>query len=99
MVCKSGKRYAPLVTAEDAAKWMLEQLERKRCLYQEAAASEIAKQFGDHFTYTNDNGNRAIHKDVLNAFRKLTKDSVVWNREDRFWRKREQGDAPGRQQG
>ena len=86
------------MTAEDVAKWMVEQLEHQKCLYQERAAPEIKKQFGQDFTYTNENGNLAIHKDVLDVFTKLTKDSVVWDGEDRFWRKRKEGDKPGRRQ-
>jgi len=35
---------------------------------------------------------------VLVEFEKLTQDSVVWVRKSRRWRKREERDAPGREQ-
>ena len=54
--------------------------------------------FGDDFVYINENGNLAIEKKVLNVFRKLTDDSVVWSRGERMWRLREENDEPGRQQ-
>jgi putative transposase len=61
--------------------------------------SSIAEQFGDTFVYTNENGSLSIDKKVLAAFRKLTGDSVVWQRAGRLWRMREPSDEPGRQQG
>jgi len=67
-------------------------------LYQEDAVSQIADRFGKEFTYENDAGNTAIDKKVLTAFRKLTGDSVVWIGAERYWRRRESGDEPTRQQ-
>jgi len=86
------------LTAKQIAEWMLDELKRKGELYQEALVDEIANKFGIQFTYTNDNGNMAIGHDVLSAFRKLTKDSVVWHREDRLWRMRKPDNEPSRQQ-
>jgi hypothetical protein len=43
-------------------------------------------------------GYLAIGKAVLKAFRKLTEKSVVWDREDRSWRKRKPNDSPSRMQ-
>ena len=59
---------------------------------------EIARRFGEEFTYHNENGNLAIDRRVLKAFRKLTGDSVVWERGERLWRRREGYDQVGRQQ-
>ena len=78
---------------------MLDELKRKGDLYQDAIVREIAKKFGSQFTYSNDNGNDAIRKDVLSAFRKVSKGNVVWKREDRYWRMRKPGDPPGRERG
>ena len=64
-------------------------------LYQSDAVAEIAKLFGDEYTYTNENGNAAIDKRILTAFRKITGNTVVWERWDFCWRKREAGDTPG----
>jgi hypothetical protein len=86
------------MTAEEVAKWMLTELERVQFLHQETVACDIAAKCGQEFTYINDNGNLAIRKDVLLAFRKLTGDAVIWERAERMWRKRESYDEPGRRQ-
>jgi hypothetical protein len=88
------------ITAETVADWMLAELEKQDgVLYQSDAASQIAEVFGAQFIYESDStGHDCIAKPVLAAFRKLSGDSVVWNRGDRFWRRRELDDEPGRQQ-
>jgi hypothetical protein len=78
--------------AQKVAKWMLEELKRQHKLHQDTLVYEIAQKFGSQFTYDNENGNLAIRRDVLAAFRELTKDSVVWIQEDRYWRMRAPGD-------
>ena len=85
-------------TPEQVAQWMLDQLEREKYLYQNTVVFEIAEQFGESFTTINDNGNMAIRRDVLAKFKKLTGDSVIWERGERLWRKREKHDEPGRLQ-
>lgn len=82
-------------TAADVARWMFGELERDGWLEQEVAVTEILDRFGEEFTYTNENGNLAIDRVVLKEFRKLTKDSAVWVRSDRAWRRREEDDVPG----
>jgi uncharacterized protein DUF6953 len=86
------------VSAEDVATWMLEELQRVEFLYQDTVVEQIASTFGDEFTYINDNGNMAIRKDVLASFRKLCGDTVVWERGERMWRRRQDHDGPARQQ-
>ncbi|WP_420919872.1 DUF6953 family protein [Pectobacterium brasiliense] len=39
-----------------------------------------------------------IDKKVLNKFKKLTGDYVIWERGEKAWRKRTSYDKPGRQQ-
>jgi hypothetical protein len=68
------------------------------CRCDSKAVSHIALKFGHEFTYDNENGNLAIRRDVLAAFRRLAKDSVVWEREDGCWRKRKMDDKPTKQQ-
>ena len=85
-------------TVPQVAEWMLEELKRQGKLHQDTVVFEIVEQFGTQFTYNNEDGNLAIRRDVLAAFRKLTKDSVVWIQEDSYWRVREPHDVPGRQQ-
>lgn len=86
------------VAPEQIAQWLLDELERKRNLYQFDAVREIEKRFGPEFTYTNDNGNPVIDRRVLKAFRSLTGDAVVWDRWDFSWRKRTPADKPSRKQ-
>jgi hypothetical protein len=85
-------------TALDVAKWMFEQVKTGQYLYQETCAYQIIDEFGEEFTYDNKNYNKAIRKDVLVEFLKLTFKTVVWCRGDRYWRLREEFDEPGRQQ-
>ena len=85
-------------TTQEVAIWMFEELKRKGELYQADAVDDIEKKFGKQFTYLNENLNSAIDRKVLAAFRKLSKDSVVWEREDRYWRMRKPYDDPGRRQ-
>jgi hypothetical protein len=86
------------VSSDTVAKWMLEEVEREELVYQETLVSDIETKFGETFTYINENGNAAISKDVLEAFRRISVDTVVWERQSRSWRKREACDEPGRQQ-
>jgi len=85
-------------TTKDVAQWMLDEINSGNYLYQEQAAYSVSNMFGDNFVYINENGNLAIEKKVLNAFRKLTDGSVVWSRGEKMWRLREESDEPGRQQ-
>jgi hypothetical protein len=82
----------------DVASWMLQEILDKGMLYQHVAAHEIRSLFGEEFTYINGNGNSALAKPVLSAFRKVTDDRVIWERGERRWRLRASHDGPGRQQ-
>ena len=53
-------------------------------------------KFGSEFTYHNAKGNLAIDKRVLAAFKKLTGDSIIWERSLWLWRLRSLTDGPGR---
>ena len=68
-------------------------------LYQDTVVFQVIEKFGEKYTYTNQNGNLAIDKKVLKEFRKLTGDTVIWERGERLWRFREDYDEAGRQQG
>ena len=89
-----------MATAKEVAEWMLEEMQRfgVNGLDQQHAAHHIQHRFGAEFVYLNKNGNWAIEKQVLAEFRKLTGDSVVWDRGYRIWRPRQQYDKAGRQQ-
>lgn len=87
-----------MATAEEVASFMLTEIDKGMYVYQETIVYQISSQFGSQFTYYNENGNLAISKEVLKAFRKISKDKVVWLRGDRAWRLRQASDRPGRQQ-
>lgn len=86
------------MTAPDAAaaaQWMADQIAEHGELWQNDAADHIHR-VNDDLTYVNENGNLAISKAVLAAFRKLTDGTVVWERGSRSWRRKTKGDPDGR---
>lgn len=85
-------------TAKDVAQWMLAEVRKGDWVHQEVIVYEIERVFGEDFVYTNQNGNPAISRDVLKQFNSISGQEVVWERGDRAWRLRAEGDAPGRQQ-
>jgi hypothetical protein len=86
------------ITPQQVAEWMRDEVDRRGYLDQDVAADHIAKNFGKQFTYDNENGNLAIQRTVLNAFKKLTEKTAVWEKGERSWRKRTPRDSPGRMQ-
>ena len=85
-------------TPEAIAQWMLSRLDETGYLYQIDAVEEIARKYGPQYTYTNDNGNPAIGKPILRAFKRISADTVVWDRRLIGWRTRQAVDEPGRRQ-
>lgn len=81
-----------MVNASDVAQWMLAELEKSSCLYQEDAVHRIKSKFGGEFVYENENGNPAISRKVLAEFRRLTEGKVMWDRYEKFWQKLEPGE-------
>ncbi|MCX4577346.1 hypothetical protein OHB41_30035 [Streptomyces sp. NBC_01571] len=86
--------------AQAAAQWMLAQITDSRSheLFQMDAADHVAKHFDPGLTYVNDNGNLAISKEVLSAFRKMSEGTVIWERGARYWRLRNDRDPEGKRQ-
>ena len=87
-----------MTTAAEVAGWMVAELSRVKHLYQEEIVADIERKFGTQFIHANENGNPAIDRKVLKVFRELTGNTVVWERSERMWRRREPGDQAGRQQ-
>jgi hypothetical protein len=81
-----------MLNASDVAQWMLAELEKSGCLYQEVAVNQIKAQFGGEFVYENDNGNPAISRKVLAEFRRLTEGKVIWDRYEKVWQKLQPGE-------
>lgn len=81
-------------TEKEVARWMLEQYERHKRLVQSSAAYGIRKAFGEEHVYKNRQRNWGINKGVLEEFRKLTPNNVVWSRSSQTWRERREADPP-----
>lgn len=85
-------------TTNDVAEWMLSVVQKDGELTQNNAYYMINKQFGSGFTTVTNSGSPSIKGSVLTAFKKISEDTVVWERGEKKWRKREFYDAPGRDQ-
>lgn len=77
------------------ARWMLQQYHQHNRLTQAMAARMIKQQFGEQHVYKNKNRNLAINKDILEEFRRLTPEDVVWSRSTQTWRQRRPNDPLG----
>lgn len=87
-------------TARDVAAFMFQHLTKNgRILYQRSIASDIEKEYGLDFVYTNKKGHRAIAPNVLFEFRKLTEAKFVWSRRQLCWRLRRDCDGPTSRRG
>lgn len=80
-----------MAAPHESAQWMRKEIERCGHLSQKLVVSTIAAEH----VYTNRNGNLAIAKTVLKAFKELCPDVVF---KGAGWRKRIDSDAPGRRQ-
>jgi hypothetical protein len=80
------------INAIGVAHWMLNQINKKRELYQNEVVYQIEDKFGHQFVYENQAGNLAISREVLKEFRKLTEETVVWYRSELCWRIRSADD-------
>lgn len=76
------------MSVKDVADWMVAESQKSHWLYQETMVYKIRQMFGQEYVYLNQNGNLAISKAVLKEFRKLTEDTLVWERGERAWRPR-----------
>lgn len=83
------------ITALQVAEWMRDEVLQKTQLPQHIAVDAIRRRFGETFI-NNRNGSVSIRKDVLDQFKKLTLETVVWN--GAWWEPRRPHHKPGRQQ-
>lgn len=84
------------MNAESIASWMLSQIEKDGCIYQEDVVDYLVKAKKENFLRENNDGNLVIGRAVLDAFRKLTESNVVWVKSDFYWRFRVAEDELGR---
>ena len=77
------------------AQWMLAEYRKQDYLSQAFAAREIRLMFGEVHVYQNRHGNWAVDKPILEAFKALTAEYVVWSRSFQLWRQRTAQDPAG----
>lgn len=82
--------------AKSVSDWMLAQIEKDGCLYQDEVVDHILRAKAEVLLRENTEGSLVLEATVLNAFKKLTPDSVVWVGPDKYWRWRVAEDEPGR---
>lgn len=85
------------MTPSAVAAWMLAQVKREGCLYQDDVVDYLAKAKLDDLLTENADGNQVVGRAVLAAFLKLTEATVVWVKPDRYWRWRVAEDELGRE--
>jgi hypothetical protein len=79
-----------------ASSWMKLQLEKDGCLYQDDVVDYLVKSGADSLLRENADGNLVLERNLLNAFKELTPENVVWVKPDRYWRFRVPEDEQGR---
>ena len=82
---------------DDVIQWMLANLEKDGCLYQEDVVDFLVKNDQMDLLKENADGNLALKLSVNSAFKKETEHNVVWVKPDRYWRYRVTEDEPGRE--
>ncbi|WP_371364567.1 hypothetical protein ACA097_16365 [Pseudomonas sp. QL9] len=83
--------------AKDVAQWMLEQLEREGCIYQDDVVDHLVKGNAEGLLRENADGNLVVGRKVLDAFKAVSEQTVVWVKPDMYWRWRVAEDEPGRE--
>lgn len=81
----------------DVIQWMLANLDKDGCLYQEDVVDYLVKNDLMDLLKENPDGNLVLKLSVNSAFKKKTEDNVVWVKPDRYWRYRVPEDEPGRE--
>lgn len=82
---------------EAVVSWMLNQLTRDGCLYQDDVVDHLVRQHSEELLVENADGNLALGRSILAAFRAKTENEVVWVKPDKYWRFRVAEDEPGRE--
>lgn len=82
--------------AKTAARWMQGELEKHECLYQDDVVDFLVKSTAESLLRENSDGNLVLGRSVLNEFRNINRDNVVWVRPEKYWRFRVPEDEEGR---
>lgn len=82
--------------ADVLAAWMLEMLRKTGGLTQRQAIWGIREIFGPEYLGQSAYGRPVIPRPVLDRFRKLDPEGIVWSQQQRGWRPRRPEDPPDR---
>jgi len=91
-----------MATADEAGRWMWDELKKRGSLDQHEATSAIRDTSGGDLTYINNNGNLAISHDVLAAFKRHHSGRARWMGQrgrDLYWKLRDVPDVPKGERG
>jgi hypothetical protein len=83
--------------ADFASRWMLAQLDRDGCIYQDDVVDYLVKEDAEHLLRENADGNLVVGAELLKVFKAHTETKVVWVKPDRYWRYRVPEDELGRE--
>ena len=72
--------------AKSVAVWMQSDLEDQGCLYQDDVVDFVVKNNAEDLLRENADGNLVLGRQILNEFKKLNAETVVWVRPDQYWR-------------
>jgi predicted nucleotidyltransferase len=86
-----------VIDANGTAQWMLTQLEREGCIYQDDVVDYLTRASATKLLRENAEGNEVLSSVLLNAFRALTENNVVWVKPHFYWRWRVDEDEDGRE--
>ena len=83
--------------AKEVASWMLSQVEKHGCIYQDDVVDYLVKAGAEELLRENTDGNLVVGLKVLEAFKGITETAVVWVKPERYWRWRVAEDETGRE--
>lgn len=83
--------------SQSVAIWMQRALEKDGCLYQDDVVDFLVKNELEALLRENADGNLVLGRKILEAFKKLNAESVVWVKPDKYWRFRVLEDEAGRE--
>lgn len=87
-----------MIDVHAAASWMLAQINKDGCVYQDAVVDYLVRAKAEKLLKENVYGDWVIGTQLLAVFRKLTETNVVWVKSEKYWRTRVSEDEPGREQ-
>lgn len=85
------------MTPQEVSNWMHSKIVAEGCLYQDDVVDFLVMTKTDELLKENSEGNLVLGTKVLEAFRSLTSENVVWVRPDFYWRIRVPEDEEGRE--